>query len=71
MKKFRIVKEKNQYRIDQHHSILFGLVGWWDKGAHDLCPNIRFDKGQDALHYIKRKYPNSFVTVRYIHSEGY
>lgn len=72
MKKFRIVKESpTSYRIDQHHSYLFGLIRYWDRGAYDLCPNVRFEHGADALHYIREKFSNSKITLKYIHKEGY
>lgn len=72
MEYFRIVRNSpNSYRIDQRHSLLFGLIKFWDKGASHLCPNVQFKKGQDALHYIKDKFPNSFVTLRFIHKEGF
>lgn len=71
-KYFRIVKESpNISRIDQRHSLFFGLIKYWDKGASDLCPHIRFKQGVEALHHIKEKYPNSHVTLRYLHSEGF
>lgn len=72
MKQFRIVKDSpTTYRIDQRHSLLFGLIKFWDRGAADLCPNVRFNRSTDALHYIKEIYPKSHITLRYTHSEGY
>lgn len=72
MKYFRIVKESPTiYRIDQRHSLLFGLIKFWDNGASDLCPNIRFERGVEALHYIKRTYPDSRITLRYTHIYGF
>lgn len=71
-KYFRIVKESpTTYRIDQRHSLLFGLIKFWDRGASDLCPYVRFTTGSEAKHYIKRHFPNSFITLRYIHKKGY
>ena len=71
-KYFRIVKNSsNSYRIDQRHSLLFGLIKFWDRGASDLCPNVIFRKGVIALHHIKAYFPDSFVTLRYIHKEGF
>nr|WP_304651397.1 hypothetical protein [Bacteroides acidifaciens] len=35
MKTFRVVNINR--RIDQRHSVLFGLIRWWDKGVYDLC----------------------------------
>lgn len=39
MKTFRVVNinRGSHYRIDQRHSVLFGLIRWWDKGVYDLC----------------------------------
>lgn len=72
MKHFRIVKDSpTTYRIDQRHSLLFGLIKFWDRGASDLCPNVKFEKATDALHYIIEKIPNSHITLKYTHSEGY
>lgn len=36
MKTFRVVNinRGSHYRIDQRHSLLFGLIRWWDKGAY-------------------------------------
>ena len=71
-KYFRIVKESpTTYRIDQRHSLLFGLIKFWDWGATDLCPYVRFAKPSEAKNYIKRQFPDSFITLRYIHKEGY
>lgn len=26
------------YRVDKRHSLLFGLIHYWDYGAYNLCP---------------------------------
>ena len=47
--------------------ILFGLIKWWDKGAYDLCPYIRYEHGQDALHYIRRQSDNAIIEYPCMH----
>ncbi len=58
MKKFRIVNidRGKYYRIDQHHSLLFGLICWWDKGAYDLCPYVHYPTFENALKALICKY---------------
>lgn len=58
MKKFRIVNigQGKYYRIDQHHSLLFGLIGWWDKGAYGLCPYVHYSTLENALKALIYKY---------------
>lgn len=60
MKTFRIVNfnKGKRYRIDQRHSILFGLIKWWDKGAYDLCPTAYFTNWREAVNRIYRAYGN-------------
>lgn len=58
MKTFRIVNFNHgkRYRIDQRHSILFGLVKWWDCGAYDLYPYVNYWSFEDALNVLILKY---------------
>lgn len=58
MKTFRIVNFNHgkRYRIDQQHSILFGLIKWWDCGAYDLCPSVNYWSLEDALKALILKY---------------
>lgn len=62
MKIFRIVKTHSKgnlkWRVDQRHSILFGLIKWWDKGAYDLCPTVYFTNWREAANHIYRAYGN-------------
>ena len=30
------------YRVDNRHSLLFGLIHYWDYGAYNLCPEYLF-----------------------------
>lgn len=47
--------EDNQilaYRVDKRHSLLFGLIHYWDYGAYNLCPDYLFssiDKAEEAI----------------------
>lgn len=40
------------YRVDKRHSLLFGLIHYWDYGAYNLCPDYLFssiDKAEEAI----------------------
>ena len=40
------------YRVDKRHSLLFGLIHYWDYGAYNLCPEYLFpsvDKAEEAI----------------------
>lgn len=40
------------YRVDKRHSLLFGLIHYWDYGAYNLCPEYLFssiDKAKEAI----------------------
>ena len=40
------------YRVDKRHSLLFGLIHYWDHGAYNLCPEYLFpsvDKAEEAI----------------------
>lgn len=40
------------YRVDKRHSLLFGLIHYWDYGAYNLCPTYLFtsiDKAKEAI----------------------
>lgn len=52
MKTYRIVdmhskgdsyKGLRRYRVERRHSLLFGLIHFWDKGADTLSPFYMFD----------------------------
>lgn len=71
-KKFRIVKndlsEEGQkayhpywYRIEQRHSILFGLIKWWI--SPEFAPPHNFESVDEALKYILDQCPKAIVTV--------
>lgn len=57
MREFRIVKISDRFwRIDQRHSILFGLIKWWDIGSYDLSPCYNFLSLEQALEYLTYEY---------------
>ena len=40
------------YRVDKRHSLLFGLIHYWDYGACNLRPEYMFpsvDKAEEAI----------------------
>lgn len=40
------------YRVDKRHSLLFGLIHYWDYGAYNLRPDYLFssiDKAEEAI----------------------
>ena len=40
------------YRVDKRHSLLFGLIHYWDNGACNLRPEYLFysvDKAEEAI----------------------
>ena len=40
------------YRVDKRHSLLFGLIHYWDYGAYNLFPTYLFssvDKAEEAI----------------------
>ena len=30
------------YRVDKIHSLLFGLIHYWDYGSYNICPEYLF-----------------------------
>ena len=57
MREFRIVKISDRFwRIDQRHSILFGLIKWWDNGSYDLSPYYNFSSLERALEHLTDEY---------------
>ena len=40
------------FRVDKRHSLLFGLIHYWDYGAYNLCQEYLFssiDKAEEAI----------------------
>ena len=53
------------YRVDKRHSLLFGLIHYWDYGAYNLCPTYLFssvDKANDAILKVDK---SRIVTILY------
>lgn len=45
----------NKFRVDKHHTLLFGLIRFWDRGASDLSPVYMFPNKGSALKEIGQK----------------
>ena len=45
----------NKYRVDKRHSLLFGLIRFWDIGASDLSGVYMFSNKGSALKTINQK----------------
>ena len=63
MKHFRIVNAGTYTRVDQRHSLLFGLIKWWDRGASDLCPDYCFPTFASATRAILQKFPYGSLLI--------
>ena len=50
-------------RIEQRYNILFGLFHYWSSPS--FAPPHLFHDDQDAVRYIKSKYPNAIVYDNY------
>lgn len=53
------------YRVDKRHSLLFGLIHYWDYGACNLRPEYLFpsvDKAKEAIIKVEK---SRKVTVLY------
>ena len=53
------------YRVDKRHSLLFGLIHYWDYGACNLRPEYLFhsvDKANDAILKVDK---SRIVTILY------
>ena len=53
------------YRVDKRHSLLFGLIHYWDYGAYNLCPEYLFssvDKAKEAIFKVDK---SKRVTILY------
>jgi hypothetical protein len=60
--------EDNQilaYRVDNRHSLLFGLIHYWDYGAYNLCQDCLFssiDKAEEAILNVDK---SKIITILY------
>ena len=53
------------YRVDKRHSLLFGLIHYWDHGAYNLCPTYLFssiDKAKEAIYGADK---SKVITILY------
>nr|DAP45820.1 MAG TPA: High potential iron-sulfur protein like [Caudoviricetes sp.] len=44
------------YRVDKRHSLLFGLIHYWDYGAYNLCPEYLFPSIDKAKRKQRKMY---------------
>ena len=56
------------YRVDKRHSLLFGLIHYWDYGAKDLSEYYIFTSINMAKNSILRANKNKRVTIFYMSS---
>ena len=53
------------YRVDKRHSLLFGLIHYWDYGACNLRPEYLFssiDKAKKAIFKVDK---SKIITILY------
>lgn len=53
------------YRVDKRHSLLFGIIHYWDYGAYNLRPEYLFssvDKAKEAIFKVDK---SIIVTILY------
>lgn len=53
------------YRVDKRHSLLFGLIHYWDYGAYNLRPEYLFssvDKAKEAIFKVDK---SRIITILY------
>jgi hypothetical protein len=53
------------YRVDKRHSLLFGLIHYWDYGAYNLCPVYLFPSVDKAKEAILKVDKSKIVTILY------
>ena len=53
------------YRVDKRHSLLFGLIHYWDYGAYNLCPVYLFSSVDKAKEAILKVDKNKIITILY------
>lgn len=53
------------YRVDKRHSLLFGLIHYWDYGAYNLCPEYLFPSINKAKEAILKVDKSRRVTILY------
>lgn len=53
------------YRVDKRHSLLFGLIHYWDYGAYNLCPTYLFSSIGKAKEAILKVDKSKIITILY------
>jgi hypothetical protein len=53
------------YRVDKRHSLLFGLIHYWDYGAYNLCPTYLFSSIGKAREAILKVDKSKRITILY------
>ena len=53
------------YRVDKRHSLLFGLIHYWDYGAYNLCPEYLFSSINKAEEAILKVDKSKTITILY------
>lgn len=53
------------YRVDKRHSLLFGLIHYWDYGAYNLRPEYLFSSIDKAEQAILKVDKSRIVTILY------
>lgn len=53
------------YRVDKRHSLLFGLIHYWDYGAYNLCPDYLFSSIDKAKEAILKVDKSKRITILY------
>lgn len=65
-KHFRIVPCKTirgWWRVDERHSLLFGLIKYWDYGSASMSPNYNYRKRKLAQRSIIDKFPKGELLI--------
>ena len=53
------------YRVDKRHSLLFGLIHYWDYGAYNLFPTYLFPSVDKAKEAILKVDKSRIITILY------
>ena len=53
------------FRVDKRHSMLFGLIHYWDYGAYNLSPEYLFSSVYKAEEAILKVDKSRRVTILY------
>ena len=53
------------FGVDKRHSLLFGLIHYWDYGAYNLCPPYLFSSIGKAKEAILKVNKSKRLTILY------